>query len=261
VRTPELMARLERHYIAPGPMPGGIFVPECGWNPGGGSRCDAIYVGFTSTSGRRLVGHEVKVSRADWRAELAKQGKADPWHDQCHEWYVVAPDTDVVPPEELPHGWGLLTADGKTRTRLRVAVGAVTRDVTPSWKAVRSVMARYDTLRAEQIHQGRQELERKIRTEYEQRRLDRAEREKIPPAYRTAHEMVERLREQGIDLKPNAWAPGEVDPDTLAYALAIAQSVRGLTAGWQKPIEQVQRTMRDLDSDLQRLMDSMKGAP
>ena len=63
---------LERHYIKPGPLlPPGIFLPEVGWNPAGGASgraggCDAIWVGFTTTSGRILVGHELKVSRADW---------------------------------------------------------------------------------------------------------------------------------------------------------------------------------------------------
>lgn len=77
MRTDGLLERLERHYIKPGePLAGGVFLPEVGINGGGSSRCDAIYVGFTSTSGRMLVGHELKVSRADWRRELDQPGKA-----------------------------------------------------------------------------------------------------------------------------------------------------------------------------------------
>lgn len=81
MRTEELLARLQRHYIKPGEQfPGGIFLPEVGWNGRSGGRVDALYVGFTSTSGRRLVGHELKVSRSDWRHELDQPGKADGWH-------------------------------------------------------------------------------------------------------------------------------------------------------------------------------------
>ena len=93
--TDDLMVRLRRHYIPPGPLPGGVFIPECGWNgaglDGGRRRCDALYIGFTSKSGRRLIGHEVKATKADWRNEHDKVGKADEWADQCHEWWIVAP--------------------------------------------------------------------------------------------------------------------------------------------------------------------------
>lgn len=148
VRTADMMERLRRHYLKPGNMPGGVFVPEVGINgPMRQQRCDALYVGFTSSSGRLLVGHEVKVSRSDWRHELDQPHKADRWSDQCHAWYVVAPSIEVVKPEELPHGWGLLTINPRTTTRLDVTVKAATYpDREPAWWAVRSLIARNDTL-------------------------------------------------------------------------------------------------------------------
>ena len=96
--TRDLMARLERHYIPAGrPMPGGVFLPEVGWNATGGtSRADALYVGFTSASGRILIGHEVKASRSDWLTELRKPGKADGWADQV-EANVVSREMGVQP--------------------------------------------------------------------------------------------------------------------------------------------------------------------
>lgn len=59
--TAALLAALQRHYIKPGDIvTGGVFLAEGGQN-GGHSwpavrRCDALYVGFTSASGRILVG-------------------------------------------------------------------------------------------------------------------------------------------------------------------------------------------------------------
>ncbi|WP_199732063.1 hypothetical protein [Cellulomonas triticagri] len=148
--TADLMARLRRHYIRPGArLAGGVFLDEVGWNGSAGtSRADALFVGFTSASGRVLIGHEVKASRADWLAELSKPGKADPWADQCHAWYLVtAPG--VVRPGELPVGWGLMLP-GRTRTQMQVATPAQVRlERTPSWDAVRSIMGRLDTLQAE----------------------------------------------------------------------------------------------------------------
>lgn len=148
--TQDLMDRLERHYIKPGQNPaGGIFLPEVGWNATGGTgRCDALYVGFTSTSGRMLVGHEVKASRADWLNELKKPGKADGWGDHCHEWWLVTVP-GVVQDGELPPGWGLMVP-GPSRTRMKVVTRADRHlDRSPSWDAARSIMARLDTLQGD----------------------------------------------------------------------------------------------------------------
>ena len=58
--TATLLALLQRHYIKPGlDLPGGIFLPEVGWNgggPGAGSGgCDAIYVGQPRPSSSRSM--------------------------------------------------------------------------------------------------------------------------------------------------------------------------------------------------------------
>lgn len=153
-----LLGRLRRHYIEPSRrLPGGIFVPEVGMNGGygAGRRCDAVYVGFTTTSGRQLIGHEIKVSRSDWVAELGrKTGKADTWADQCHQWWLVVSDPSIVRDGELPEGWGLMSP-GRSVTRMAIHRPAVPKaDHDPSWETVRSVFARYDTLRAEALNAG-----------------------------------------------------------------------------------------------------------
>lgn len=165
-----LLDRLERHYIKPGaPLPGGIFLREVGWNGravAGG--CDAIYVGFTSTSGRLLVGHELKVSRSDWLRELNSPGKADGWADECHQWWLVVSDPQIVKEGELPAGWGLMSP-GRSVTRMDVHVKAERKPPThqPSWQAVRSIMARQDTLRSAAIAAARRKVEDAVRAEIE----------------------------------------------------------------------------------------------
>jgi len=150
--TAELMRRLRRHYLPETEMlPGGILVPEVGGNASyvTNRRCDAIHVGFTSASGRILTGHELKVSRADWRHELDTLGKSDHWSDACHAWVVVAPSIDIVPVEEVPAGWGLMTPDPRSKRRFKTHVRpAIKQDHNPPWWAVRAVIARQDTLRA-----------------------------------------------------------------------------------------------------------------
>lgn len=154
-KTPHLLKALEAHYVPAGKNPDfGVFVPEVSINGtwGVGRRCDAVYAGFTSASGRILVGHELKVSRSDWLHELRELDKADYWSDACHAFYVVAPN-GVVDPEELPHGWGLMNPPERANAkRFKIVVKAhVKQDFNPPWDAVRSIMARAETLKRHQL--------------------------------------------------------------------------------------------------------------
>lgn len=152
--TADLMARLQRHYIKPGEiMPGGMFLPEVTL---GSRRADALYVGFFQTRGKWLVGHEVKASRADWLHELDQPAKAEVWGSQCHSWYVVAPSTDIVRPEELPDGWGLMVPNARTTTRMDVVVKAAHYpEREPSWAATHAIVQRVDSLRMDAIQTAR----------------------------------------------------------------------------------------------------------
>lgn len=226
--TKDLLERLRRHYIKPGSMPGGIFVPECGINGGPQTRADALYVGFTSTSGRVLVGHELKVSRADWRRELDHAGKADFWADNCHQWIIVAPGPDVVPKEEVPHGWGLMYPNARTTTRMDVVVKPVTHaDRQPEWNAVRSIMARLDTLRAQHDAQVERTAREKAQEEARQQIARAAERaEGLSPEQRQRLEVLDRLEKLvGAEITYYVWDDkgGEkVGADTVAAALRLA---------------------------------------
>lgn len=226
MRTPELLERLRRHYIKPGEgFAGGIFVPECGWNGATGSRCDALYAGFTSTSGRRLIGHELKVSRADWRHELDQLEKADPWHDNCHAWYVVAPSEDVVPRAEVPAGWGLMVP-GRSKTRMQVIVRPVIRDdVVPSWHAVRSIMARQDTLNVQARHELVTEvLRREQAVERTEKRHAEQSAAVLDHETRTRLNTLEALEKRiGVDVV--TWTNREHPEKITAAELAAAVSL------------------------------------
>lgn len=223
--TADLLARLRRHYIKPGqPLPGGVFVPECGINGGSQTRCDALYAGFTSTSGRLLVGHEIKASRADWRKELDSAGKADRWADNCHAWYIVAPSTEIVPPEELPNGWGLMVPNPRTTTRMSVVVKAeVHSDRNPSWQLCRSILARLDTLRAQHDAEVRQRANEQALAEAEKRMSSRRG-EGITAHQQQRIDMLDRL-EAELDVEVAAYTFGRdnrrVSPERLAAALQL----------------------------------------
>lgn len=229
----QLLERLRRHYLPPGPLPGGIFVDEVGtndWNAGG-RRCDALYVGFTGTSGRHLIGHELKTSRADWRAELAKPGKADLWADQCHAWYVVAPSREIVPVEELPADWGLLVVNPRTTVRLDVVKRAVTHgDRQPSWQVVRSVMSRYDTLRAQAIAGAGPAAEAKVAEElYRLRARERAARQGISDELTETVKAVAEGARTRLRTEGGGYVAREDLVDTLVDLTRTRKAVQQLT--------------------------------
>ncbi|MBU8820467.1 hypothetical protein KL864_31830 [Mycolicibacterium goodii] len=183
----ELLDMLRRHHGLTGPADawaGGILVHEV--SPNGSMageatrRADAVFVGFTAASGRCLVGYELKTSRDDWRRELARGAqKADGWADQCHEWWIVVSDPAIVRDGELPQGWGLMSPPTGGGHRMTVHVKAHRKSGhTPSWDAVRAIMSRSETLRAEAIKsqlwqlkiEAQRDARRDVEAEYAARR-------------------------------------------------------------------------------------------
>lgn len=269
--TADLLARLQRHYLNPGQrLPGGLFLTEVGFNGASGhARADAIFVGFTSASGRVLIGHEVKASRSDWLRELDRSGKADAWADQCHEWWVVAAP-GVVKRDELPVGWGLMQPSRRTRNRMSVVERAARHpERTPSWDVCRSVMARYDTLRAEQIvaaenraHQQAQEaIDEKVRN-----RIEWAERTATGLSAQQLNARLEQLYSalgvRGVvDDAEQAWCRhDDVMLSRLRRIGAAANVDRNLTcllhelaAPYRQPLDRV----RTLTNELQNALDEI----
>lgn len=74
-----------------------------------GRSADFMAVDCWPGGGIELHGHEVKVSRSDWLRELKNPAKAEAFTKYVDRWWVVAPDTTIVKPDELPPGWGLIT--------------------------------------------------------------------------------------------------------------------------------------------------------
>lgn len=258
LKTTDLLSLLRRHYIKPGlNLPGGVFVPEVGGNGswGASARADAIYVGFTTSSGRILVGHELKVSRADWLNELNKPGKADQWADQCHQWWLVVNDPSIVKPGELPPGWGLMSP-GTSRTRMAIHTPAdVKTDHAPSWEAMRSVMARIDTLRANEIATAVESRDQARRRNYEKDVAEAAERriKTMPDNSEAAKRLkiIEDALGAQIDWSDTVWAPDrKVDPALLTRIGKAALALGGVESA-------VRQLGRDYNStkEVRRLID------
>jgi hypothetical protein len=67
-----------------------------------------------------LAGIEIKVSRSDWKKELAHAEKSVAIQKYCKYWYVAAP-VGVVPVAEVPEAWGLIDVKENTATIVKSA--------------------------------------------------------------------------------------------------------------------------------------------
>jgi hypothetical protein len=76
-----------------------------------GRWADVLAISLWPSRGLEVLGFEVKVSRSDWKAELAQPEKADAIQRYCDRWWIAAP-AGVVPKEELPPNWGLMEVTG-----------------------------------------------------------------------------------------------------------------------------------------------------
>lgn len=154
----ELVDRLRTHYLPPPKTPAGVPITAEQLLPGAvlltevpapaaGRRIDVLVVNLTHAR-QGLDGFEVKVSRGDWQAELANPAKADPWFAATHRWWVAAPSTDVVRPEELPAGWGLMVPSPRSATRMKAVVRADTREPEVGWPLLWEIVKKIDRGRA-----------------------------------------------------------------------------------------------------------------
>lgn len=94
---------------------------------------DTLAVGMYRSLGYQLLGHEIKVSRADWLAEKRNPQKAGAFSGLVSGFYIVAPK-DVVRPDELPEGYGLLLYYS-SRIRQAVQATELTPTIPLSWVA------------------------------------------------------------------------------------------------------------------------------
>lgn len=90
---------------------------------------DFIAMDLWRSGGFQLHGHEVKISRSDWLAELRDPDKAADFIPYMHRWSLVIASAGMVHPGELPEQWGLieLRRDGT----LRAAKEAPARQALP----------------------------------------------------------------------------------------------------------------------------------
>lgn len=120
VNTPltakDMVELLRSHYLPQGRPAGGIFAPGIG-SPNGNRVADAIWQATTRSGGLLLVGHEIKVSRADVAVELADPSKAEAWMQYCDQWWLTVSDPKLVEGFDIPDAWGIMSPPSGRRKR------------------------------------------------------------------------------------------------------------------------------------------------
>lgn len=121
IGTEDLRAMLRKRFAYPDYL---LLEEVSNYGEETGQRyADGIAIGLSYARGNPIEGFEIKVSRSDWLAELKDARKADAFFRFCDHWWVVAPSTDTVHPEDLPARWGLLVPrkDGTLHSRVKGA--------------------------------------------------------------------------------------------------------------------------------------------
>lgn len=211
---------------------------------GNQGQCDFLAINTWRSRGMELIGHEIKVSMSDWRAELANPAKADLFARYCRRWYLVAPSALAGRiRDEVPPAWGLLSVASTGRiTETRRAPAVSKPEPVPDWWWV-GWLAQIDRQHKRRlpalIEQGtaaeRERLEARIRAEHDASSRFQAEvDEKL-------RRNAQRLKAAtGIDLD-HAWAH---DFEKLRRAWAMARQAPNL----ELLADQLRRTADRLDA-------------
>lgn len=112
----DMTALLNAHYVPENKPSVGIFAAEIG-SPDGKRFADAIWQSTTRSGGMLLVGHEIKVSRADVMIELADPSKAESWMQYCDQWWLTISDPKLIDGLIIPETWGVMSPPSGRRKR------------------------------------------------------------------------------------------------------------------------------------------------
>jgi hypothetical protein len=110
---------------------------------------DALIVSTYPSRGLYLAGVEIKVSKSDWRKELADPDKQSEIGKYCREWYVAAP-AGVIPHAEVPATWGIVECDSRGANITRAAKPV--DFVSPDMLLICSILRAAESVHVDYVH-------------------------------------------------------------------------------------------------------------
>lgn len=187
----DLLGMLRRHYLPENRPAAGVFAPEIE-SPDRKRRADLIWMPVTTAAdGKGIVGHEIKVSRADVINELADRLKADAWIRHCRQWYLVVADPRLVDGLDIPDQWGIMAPPSGRRTRSMTIVRKAPLLLANDLEAAYERIARW-------LHWKTDEA---IRTMQSRARYEEDQRKRIDELQQQLREMTAKLRTAGVTVK------------------------------------------------------------
>jgi hypothetical protein len=97
-------------------------------------QCDYLAINTWQGRGMQVVGHEIKVSKADWQKELDNPDKAEMFARYCRRWWVVMPSVLAIKVrDEVPPAWGLISVSELGRCTELQSAPAREPEQIPAW--------------------------------------------------------------------------------------------------------------------------------
>lgn len=218
-----MVAMLKKHYLPDAKFPPGHCAVEIE-SPDGRRRADLLFVPTTSGVSAGIIGHEIKVSRADVLVELNDPAKADPWAQYCERWYLVVSDIDFLAGLNVPPLWGIMAPPSgrlkRSMTIVRPAPRLTPLDATPALRRIlKHILAanwNRDEAHARTIAEYRRKLTR-LETVIRDRTAVAITGRKLPEETLHIASLVERAKSV-INHDVGFWA-GTIDDEAIIAAL------------------------------------------
>lgn len=257
--TQELNEALHAHFIRPDDQisqtgAGAVYLNEV-TAPGSNRRADAVHIGlWASRSAGRIDVCELKTSKADFRRELDNPEKAEAWWPYCNAFWIVAPSTDIVPPEDLPDGWGLMVPGARGR-RFRTVVQPKEREVSLSVSLLITLLKCTETVRVNSLRQQ----ESKLRNEFWEREKNiKAARQGLSSGDKARLDLLDELEGAlGVELGRHHWR-GEITPQTAADGLREFMQDKAAAVRVREDAERAAQRMEQLALEIREQANALR---
>ncbi|MCF8784146.1 hypothetical protein [Rhodococcus ruber] len=239
-----VLAMLDKHYNAPNRPKSWLFAPEI-QAPHSDRRADLIVAPLSSTAGEKIIGHEIKVSRADVLSELATPIKHDDWAKYCTHWWLVIADLALIDGLDIPAHWGVMAPPSGRRTRSMTILKPAPELNPHSTEAAWAKLARWTAFRAEE-----RVTKLQYEAQYDQRRIESLKQNVrelqasgaggLSPALRRAQEIVDEVTQRCND--EGIWFRHE--PGLVADAVVDVLATREAAQTQRREIENIEHALR-----------------
>lgn len=253
----DLLAVLRRHYLPDGRPPGGVFAAEIE-SPDGKRRADAVWMPTTWAGQRELIGHEIKVSRADVQVELADPTKHDAWARYCHRWWLVVLSPALVDGLDVPEHWGIMAPPSGRRTRsmtiVRPAPKLTPVESGPGFRRIAVWLANRGHAQANELRMQLQYAERE-RDSY-QRQVDELRAtsgSRVDPKALQIQRILRAVEQHNRDHHVYS---GAEEADVIA-ALTDLTAIRSAAQSARWDLERLVRSARELTDPLKHTADEL----